>query len=310
MTAPVCIHAGFSKTGTTTLQRHLFAGHSEIHYLGKPYPSQELKEEIHRLLMQESTIYDPAPLEKLLAAERERCADSSRKLMMLSEEMLVSYSKVRDRGLVARRLHKVFGPARILVTIRSQSSLLKTAYLSRGRMLVDVPRRYEGRFVSIDDWLEVSFRRSERSYIGHADFYRTIDYYSRCFGRDNILVLPLEGFTADKEAHIGRLAEFLGIGAAEALELVAKHHEHKEMDQAQLDYERIKTRFLPISRVPVLSGLLTPYYFLKKIRCKDRPAVVEIPEKWQTRLNDYYRLNNGKLAREFNLPLEAYGYPL
>ena len=38
--AGITLHIGFSKTGTTTLQRAVFENHSQIYYLGKIYQSQ------------------------------------------------------------------------------------------------------------------------------------------------------------------------------------------------------------------------------------------------------------------------------
>lgn len=46
MSAPqtrLLLHVGLSKTGTTTLQRALFANHPEISYLGKYVPSKAPK---------------------------------------------------------------------------------------------------------------------------------------------------------------------------------------------------------------------------------------------------------------------------
>ena len=49
-----CLHIGFPKTGTTTLQKHLFTEHSQIVYLGKPTRSEWLKEKMHTLIKQDS----------------------------------------------------------------------------------------------------------------------------------------------------------------------------------------------------------------------------------------------------------------
>jgi hypothetical protein len=101
MSLPVAVHIGFPKTGTTTHQKHLFAKHAQVSYLGKPYESDILKGEVLRLVMEESLTYDPAALKKHLVQPDAKERNSGKKLAVLSEELLVSASKVRDKGVVA-----------------------------------------------------------------------------------------------------------------------------------------------------------------------------------------------------------------
>ena len=113
------IHIGFPKTGTSTQQKHLFSRHSQIEYLGKPYPNEEIKAEIHKMIMQESQFYDALQcksyISNLLVPVK-----NSQKVILLSDELFVSASKARDKGVVAQRLKEVLYPCRILVTIRNQ----------------------------------------------------------------------------------------------------------------------------------------------------------------------------------------------
>lgn len=305
------IHVGFSRTGTTTLQRHLFAKHPQIRFLGKPYACDTFKTEIYKLIQQESTVYDPAGLDAYLRENVwEKETDPLKKVLLISDEILVSYSKVRDRGVVARRLKDVFSPCKILFTIRDQFDLLKTAYLNRGRMLRNVPPRYEGLFVSIGEWLELSFQDSDRSYIGHADYYRTIDYYSRLFGKENLCVLPLETLMENKENYIRILAGFLGIDFAEAVNALGEAHEHREPGTPALGFQQFKARYFPLSSFSLGSAALKPFYYAKKALSKNRDDGSEIPAAWMDRLKAFYEPGNRKLARDFDLPLKKYGYPV
>ena len=229
---------------------------------------------------------------------------------MLSDEMLVSYSKARDKGLVARRLKDVFPAAKILFTIRNQFDILTAAYLSRGRLLAYVPKKYSGLHVSFDDWLKLSLENIERSYLGHIDYVKTVDYYADLFGKENVSVLLLEEFVTDRKTYMEKLAAVLNIDVEEALTLTENKHEHREISQSQLNFERFRTRLYPLSRVPLVFGMVKPVFSLRGLFRKDKSAKVTVSEKWRERLAPMYREGNRKLADVYGLPLEKFGYPL
>ena len=87
------IHIGFPKTGTTTQQNHLFAKHSQIAYLGKPYKDARLQTGLHHLIMQESTIYQSSSLKEYMKSLE--IDEPGKKLVLVSDEIMVSVSKVR-----------------------------------------------------------------------------------------------------------------------------------------------------------------------------------------------------------------------
>jgi hypothetical protein len=310
MAVNIALHVGFSKTGTTTLQQFLFSKHSRIEYLGKPYTDDILKTHLQRLIMQDSLVYDPAELADYFSKEVLKKTHRSKKIILISEEMLVSYSKVRDKGMVAGRLKKIFRPDRIIITIRNQFEILKAAYLSRGRLLLNVPVKYEGLHVSFADWLELSNRNIDRSYLGHVDYFKTIDYYSQLFGRDNVCVLLLEELIDRPEAYVRKLTGFLDIDFDEALVLLTGKHANKGIAQSRLEFESLNTKFFPFNRFVLIPAMLKLYFSLKKIVKKDKDAEVRIPEDWTERLVKLYGEGNRKLSRVYNLPVEKYGYPV
>ncbi len=306
---PLLIHAGFSKTGTTTLQLHLFAKHPQLKYLGKPYPDERFAALLRDLIQAESLDWDPGGLRRHLAENRLLECGGNRRAVVLSEEMLLSYSKARDKGLVAERLHQVFAPCRVLITIRNQFDLLLSAYLSRGRLLLGAPPRFNGLAVSFPEWLEITFAAPGRSYAAHADFYRTISFYARRFGRENLLVLTLEELVSDPPGHLGRLCAFLGVDAEAAVGLVGAAHEHRDIPASQLEYERLCTAAFPLHRLAPLRGALRA---LAAWRTRRQPtgAAARFPEDWRERVAAYYRPGNRRLAEEFALPLDGSAYPL
>lgn len=306
----IVLHVGFSKTGTTTLQKHLFSNHSQVHYLGKPYVDDTLKTLVHRLIMQESLVYDPAPLRNHLEKEILLNINPAQKVILLSEEMLLSYSKARDKGLVAQRLNEAFPSAKILFTIRDQFELLKAAYLSRGRQLNYVPPQYSGLHVTFREWLALAFENIERSYLGHADYYKTIDYYARLFGKNRVCVLLLEELIHSPAEYAGKLSDFLGIAADETRDLLAGKHANRGISRFQLESEALRSRWYPFSRSYLISKLLKIYLFLTRNARRKQDAEVKIPQDWVERIGDLYRAGNRLLISEYGLPLERYNYPL
>jgi len=306
----IVLHVGFSKTGTTTLQKHLFSNHSQVHYLGKPYADDTLKTLVHRLIMQESLVYDPAPLKNHLEKEILSNINPAKKVILLSEEMLLSYSKARDKGLVAQRLKEAFPGAGIIITIRDQFELLKAAYLSRGRQLNYVPPKYSGLHVTFREWLALAFENIERSYLGHADYFKTIAYYARLFGKNNVCVLLLEELIQTPREYAGKLSDFLGIDAEETRGLLAGKHANRGISRFQLESEVLRSRWHPFSRSYLISKLLKIYLFLTKNKQRKQDAEAQIPPGWVDRIGELYRAGNRLLISEYRLPLEKFGYPI
>ncbi|MCP4155720.1 MAG: hypothetical protein GY757_48795, partial [bacterium] len=284
MSIKTIIHVGFSKTGTTTLQKNLFNNHSQIHYLGKRYDDKKLEIELHKLIMQETLVYDPSELKKHYNEVIRPKADESKKIILLSDEMLLSYSKARDKGIVAQRLKEVFEPSKIVITIRSQYEILKAAYLSRGRLQLNVPPKYSGLHVTFNQWLELAEKNVERSYLGHIDYLKTIDYYARLYGKENVCVLLLEEFIQNTEAHIQKLTDFLEIDTKEALTLVEGKHSNKGISNLQFQKEALRTKMFPFQNSILISWPIRAYYSLKKVRRKEEQVQLKLDPQWQEKI--------------------------
>ncbi|MCP5045782.1 MAG: sulfotransferase [bacterium] len=305
------IHVGFPKTGTTTLQNHLFSRHSQVEYLGKPYADDQFKEGLFHLMMSDSVVYQPEmfPVKEYIR-DREESMEPSKRVIMLSEEIFLSYSKVRDKGQVARRVRDVLAPDKIIITLRNQFNLLKSAYLGRGRLMVNVPSRFSGLSVTFEQWLALSYESIQSNFIELADYVKTVDYYSRIFGKEKVQVLLLEELVKDKESYLGRMSEFLGIDADESLQWLRDAHDNRGISQAMLDSELLRTRWFPFHRFPPVAGALKLVSFIKKKRFKDAAAKADLPGPWAERLKNLYSKGNQRLAEEYGLPLEKYEYPL
>lgn len=97
----IILHLGFSKTGTTFLQKKIFNNLEDINYLYHPYNILEMCIEENRT--------------NLLSGER----------FSVSHPHFVDFC---DRYVVLDYLHKLFPEARIIIGFREESSWLKSCY--------------------------------------------------------------------------------------------------------------------------------------------------------------------------------------
>ena len=120
------VHVGLPKTGTTTLQHAVFPAQSRFNYIGKVNNcySLDLQELVERISFQDSLEYDPERAAALTA----RLHDGSKPLIVSDE--IFSVDGKADRRLVAERLHRLFGPAKVLIGLRAQPSMLQALYFN------------------------------------------------------------------------------------------------------------------------------------------------------------------------------------
>lgn len=308
---PLAVHVGFSKTGTTTLQNHFYVNHKEIKYLGKPYGDKRFKSYLHDLMMDDSMVYNGEELKAYIGQQGLMKQDNdSQRVVVVSDEMFLSYSKVRDKGLVAQRIKEVLAPSKIVISIRDQFELLKSAYLSRGRFLLNVPKRYVGLAVTMDDWLALSMENIDRSYIGQGDFCKVIDYYAGLFGEENVCVMMLDEFIEDKETYIKKLSRFLGVDFCRSMESVGDAHEHKDISAVEVRVELLRASFFPFHNSRLLLPLFEACTYVKDKWTGRSGNGIEISRDWQDRLKKIYRGGNQRLLKHYGLPVDRYGYPL
>lgn len=175
-----CIHIGLPKTATTTLQRFLFARHSEVNYLGKykssgvfgHYPFAAAKKlNQHLLGMRKEygfrkTLGIQPQLSAVDISELRRQIEASNgagKISIYSQEAICELSQEKSENF-AELLHVVFGDCRILITIREPLNFTKSQYfqmlkshnVASGREL----KKYVGpapRYFDVNEWAKLSF---------------------------------------------------------------------------------------------------------------------------------------------------------
>lgn len=304
------IHIGFPKTGSTTLQTHLFAKHPGILYLGKPYRDDDLKGMIRRLVMQESTVYHPDNLKEYIKRHLADEPGKEKKVFLISDETFVSAAKVRDKGVVAHRLKDLFAAAKILVTIRNQMDAVKSGYIGGGRLAGNAPGKYKNMIVSFKEWLEICEKMYHGDFVRNVIYFNTIDYYAGLFGKENICILLFEDFVKNTHEFIGKLSLFLDIDFETSREIIQNAHENKRISQADFQIESLRSKLGFMGNVTPIVTFMNGLRKIWGTLGTGKRSEVDIPGEWYQRLWDLYKEGNRKLMENYRLPLENYGYPL
>jgi hypothetical protein len=291
---PITIHIGFRKTGTTTLQRNLFAQHPDLVSLGKPEPGPTGRALIDFLTNPEASVSGVEPLRRRWIDTHGEPALAGRRFV-LSSEALTHFSLYR-RGIespIADLMQRIFGEARIMITIRNQIDLVESAYIHKTK---------RGKYRRLDEFL-ASGRGTEVSVL---DFHWMAEYYARRFGRARVGVFPLEQLAQDPAAYARDVAAFLGIDAERTLALLGRSVENRRKSQREIVYVALRS-YLPVGalahRLPgwARSGFA-------RFLGGGRPAGVKLPERWREAVREMHAAANARLIDDYGVDLQRYGY--
>ena len=189
------IHVGLRKTGTTTLQEHVFPAIPDcVAATPESHPFRELS----------LNLRDAGDADYFEDTWRGFLADLQRRAstVILSRE---GWSAPRDpwtgqetQARTAERLHALAAEAKILVVVRHQGTMLRSAYNQY------VKTGGDARF---DDWVATRF---------DFDFLRydtIVKCYQDLFGRERVKVMAYENLATDPHTFLGELLGFVQPGA-------------------------------------------------------------------------------------------------
>ncbi|PPB82471.1 hypothetical protein LV82_00405 [Albidovulum inexpectatum] len=196
MSARLLLHIGYHKTATSWMQQRLFVPEHGYVQIARHREVWDLVVAPHGL------VFDPGPMRRKIAEGM--ASLPAGKVPVISSEILSGHPFYGGIGsdILAQRLKQIAPDARILISIRSQMSILKSVYmqyLSRGGTCSPET------FFSGDPELGFHGFRPE-----HFEYHRLVGLYQDLFGRENVHVLTQEGLARDMDATAARLAEFAG----------------------------------------------------------------------------------------------------
>ena len=297
-----CVHIGFPKTGTTTLQSLVFNRHLEIFNLGKPYANGELQLLVRTLAVGDPKTYDWDGVGRSFQAHVKAALPASgARLIMMSDERLTGNPRV-PRAVQAVRLFQLFGDSKILIVIREHRDMLRSMYYQSMRG-ANVKRH----FSTFSDWLGEAFEKAESGPLARLEYLHTVEAYANCFERDRIKVLLFETLLQDQQKFADELSGFLGVDAEETRRLIAGRGLNPRMSTADLRLKHIVARF------PGAETLrrIAPPPLRKAARSAlggSQPVEVVFPADLSNRIENHFRAQNRTLAARYDLPLAARGY--
>jgi hypothetical protein len=294
----IFIHIGYPKTGTTTLQMHLFQKHSQIEYLGKFIPSfgyagKEIGEKIQYIISTPDHLYK--------RPEKIELKKSDRTQLVSSENFL--HPEAVPVSQVAHRIHDLFGDVKIIITLRRQQELLQSFYLNHGRYgqylygSANIKNKSHVFELSCRSWLQ-SIKESPYKNINGLLFYYSIyKVYREIFS--NICVLPFEEYIYDKSSFVDKLCKFINVDTTEALTHLGCAHENATLSI----WGRIYMQFFRYF------NLKEPFSLEHGKNILTSKAKFVVSEE----INEYckiYAEENVNLEKELNINLNKYKYTL
>jgi hypothetical protein len=198
------IHIGYQRTGTTWLQNFLFRNENGVFW----NLEMRKREATDRIVRPNSLVFDAAVVrahyDEALATMPEG------RTPVLSNERLcgATLSGGFDTKEIANRLKEIFPDARVLIGVREQSDMIRSAY---NNYII------AGGSASLEDFLSPDMKdgfRLPTFRLQHFSYDIAIAYYRRLFGAERVLVMPHEYLRADPRAYCAHIAAFCGIPTA------------------------------------------------------------------------------------------------
>lgn len=293
------IHIGYPKAASKTLQEGLFAGHSQIEVIGKPYADDRIPRWLTNIHMLDTIEFD---MDKCRRGYDQHVVPrlAGNKALVVSFE-LFTLPQHADRGVIAERLRALFGEARIIVNIRSQLDQLVSMY------------RFQYARATHSQSIREYIESGSNNYVGgrvfHLDYDKLIACYTHLFGRQNVGVFLFEDLVRDPESYAGKICAFIGVDGEEGARCLSGVHENPARSVALTRYTRLRKLMLP--RIELRRHL--PQALHRRFRTlltRGPKLKVTIPEDLVAPLEDRFREGNRRLADEFELPLGDAGYPV
>ncbi|MBN1797230.1 MAG: sulfotransferase domain-containing protein [Spirochaetales bacterium] len=320
----VVIHIGYSKAASSTLQKNLFARHSELNNLGS-YPTQVLgklsapvdkpceyltnpylKEFYKKIYMLDGIDYSFSGITDIFNKQIKPLLDK-KKINIFSHERLSSVVfSTADRALRAQRLKQFFPKAKIIIIIRNQLDII----LSQYRDQPFNPHNFKiGKPLSLNRWLLAALEIEGVSYLKSLKYYELIKTYKNLFGEKNVGVFLFEDVVCDVKSFSTQLSDFIGISAEETFELLKNKKENIGMSKYFSIYRKIKRNLFPNVKLKSIVSPAVRGAILSLLK-QGKKEKYRINSDLKTKLINFYASSNRKLISDFKIKIDTYSYPL
>jgi len=326
------VHIGYPKTATTTFQEFVLPRFDHLKKLDgrwdkEGYAHALIYEREIPFRMKKSEYQQQVRQEAKAAADH---APGPEDIFVYSEESLLSMSMFfrfepapfvwsPAPVSVARKLRVLFddglttGPVQIIVAIRKQTDLIKSMYAQMYHLVYSKFRETR----TFKRFIRYAFKENFSNLVGSALCYKEIiDVYANLFGRENVQILVYEDLKNNIPRFYHSLAESLSVNSSEIKKLfeekqynVRSHKDGYKLDERTL-WEILgyyQKRFFPRLAVPSRTSKLC--HWLMRVRMPSRMcSSVSLSDQEEADIMRRYHDGNRKLAEEYGLSLQEYGY--
>jgi len=304
---PVFLHVGFGHAGTTSLQRNFLSRRSDLFYVGTPFPDANE-------LFAKLKFIDSFQLSEMQMLEW--CRDlvyhhpqRRGRPIVVSDESLCDTTEVYycprhlPADTVAMRLKRYFPTAKIVFTIRSQLDYISSMYFNLKRNFAFLAGCA---MPSFKQWWEGMHSQIRCLYLQNLDYSVLVELYARLFGRENVLVLPLELLKQQgARTYLERLCGFMGLEVTDT-----------DLDNLRVPQNErmtvVENRLAKIAasgsgELPVVQALLEKENLAFLVEHSPK-LTVDFSDEQVDEVKRLVAAGNRRLMRDFDLPLGELGY--
>lgn len=299
------VHVGLHKTGTTWVQQQIFQAGSNEHFR-----YSEDRTLLRGVWAQpDYGDFDPALARDQIMQGLQGSPDFP---VVLSDEILsgLPFHSRFGQGVIMERIAHTFPQAKILITVREQTSLIYSAY---GHYLRG------GHTASLDNFLATPKDKSAlvwRSILDHSyyDYEHLHHLYARKFGAKNVMIAPMEWMIGDTQDFLVVMQKFTG----HSWPLPSVTTKNRKVNPAWTDlartYIRVANRFEDqdarwnkkrkrFSKNAIASKIsaATPKGLHERMKAKSLRKIAQA-------IGDQYAASNRTLSQKTGIDLERYGY--
>ena len=215
------IHIGANKTGSTTLQRYLFAKSKYIQYIGEDCVGySDIEVALNSIVTDDDIYYEASKVKDIFSSR----FNDENKIWVYSNEDI---TRSRVPSQCAKRLYELAPDGEILIVLRDQVTAISSWYTNHGAYLRGVPYRYWRQPVGFNEWMEHCLRFLHYSPLDGFFYFQILELYEKLFGKDKIHILFYEDMLNNFDEFVTQLCDVLGIDSEEGFKCLLDGWERK-----------------------------------------------------------------------------------